>query len=198
MGSISSWRCGRRKFRSAFLSGYAARRSCGTIASGRWSTRRSRRMRCCRRRQSTSTHCSGCGGLAGYWDLVANSGNFTVTLPLIWNVGSALADHDGEAVRQGGPYVNASPFASFLNLSDWLFDQTGRRHGISLTHLSELLFRFLTEVQAMPAKTAAEAIWADYQRVGRSDRPTFLKDWVAPADTRSKAIGNRQAKHLAR
>ena len=113
-----------------------------------------------------------------YWDLVANSGNFTVTLPAIWGQGS--------------------PFESFLRLSDWLFDQTGRRHGISLTHLSELLFRFLTEVQALPAKAAAEAIWADYQRVGRSDRPAFLKDLVPPADTRVKAIGNRQAKHLAR
>jgi radical SAM superfamily enzyme YgiQ (UPF0313 family) len=115
-----------------------------------------------------------------YWDLVANSGNFTVTLPAIW----------GER----------SPFESFLKLSDWLFDQTGRRHGISLTHLTELLFRFLTEVQTMPAKAAAEAIWADYQRVGRSDRPAFLAPYVSPADTRKspRSTATRQQRHLAR
>jgi hypothetical protein len=48
---------------------------------------------------------------------------------------------------------------------------------------------------------AAEAIWADYQRVGRSDRPAFLKYLVAPADTRKIAkdatVAKRQQRHLA-
>jgi len=116
-----------------------------------------------------------------YWDLIANSGNFVVTLPAVWG--------------------DASPFESFLRLSDWLFEKAGRQHGISLTHLTEMLFRFLTEQNQLPAKRAAEAIWADYQRLGRSDRPAFLKDLVAPADTRAvsrRPTADRQARHLAK
>ncbi len=115
-----------------------------------------------------------------YWDLIANSGNFAVTLPLVWG-------------------ATGSPFKAFMRLGDWLYDQTGRRHGISLTNLSELLFRFLTEENHLAAKEAAETIWADYQRVGRSDRPAFLKDLVAPADTRvtGRGVKSRQQKHLA-
>ncbi|CAN5563282.1 radical SAM protein [soil metagenome] len=117
-----------------------------------------------------------------YWDLIANSGNFVVALPLVWSEGS--------------------PFDSFLRLSDWLFEQTGRQHGISLTHLAELLFRFLVEETKLAPSDSAAAIWADYQRIGRSDRPAFLKDLVPPADTRkiakvSHAV-SRQQRHLAK
>jgi hypothetical protein len=97
---------------------------------------------------------------------------------------------------------DASPFERFLKLSDWLFDQTGRQHGISLSNLAELLFRFLVEENKLPPSDAAAAIWADYQRVGRSDRPAFLKDLVPAADTRkiakdTRAV-SRQQRHLAK
>jgi radical SAM superfamily enzyme YgiQ (UPF0313 family) len=89
-----------------------------------------------------------------YWDLVANSGNFVETTPRLW---------------QGG-----SPFARFLHFSDWLFEHAGTSHGIALRHLSERVFEFLTiELQQDP-KEAAAAVWRDYQRGGRSDRPAFL------------------------
>ncbi len=164
-----------------------------------------------------------------FWDLVANSGNFTVTLPMVWRKASEeeqllnqpsdiLSLPPGESGSEGElevaplgdrPHLTSpggrgtgsdSPFTSFLNLGDWLFTQTGRQHGISLTNLAELLFRFLTEEKSLPASEAAAAIWADYKRVGRSDRPAFLKDLVAPADTR-KTSGpalKRQQRHLAK
>jgi hypothetical protein len=129
-----------------------------------------------------------------YWDLIANSGNFIETPPLIWCLIPSTRPLPSEARDP------ESPFVSFLHLADWLFAQTGRQHGISLTHLSELLFRFLVEEKQLPANQVAAAIWADYQRVGRSDRPAFLNDLVEPADTRkNRAVrGNRQLKHLAR
>jgi len=70
---------------------------------------------------------------ARYWDLVANSGRFVPFVPLIWK--------------------SASPFWSFLQLSDWLYEQTGRTHEIALAQLVELLTRYLGQpVKATPGR----------------------------------------------
>ncbi len=116
-----------------------------------------------------------------FWDLISNSGNFIETARLIRREGS--------------------PFESFLKLTDWLFDRVGQTHGIALQRLAELLFNFLVHEQGVDAAEAAQAIWRDYQRVGRSDRPAFLRDYVAPADTRTirrerSPVPSRQARHL--
>jgi radical SAM superfamily enzyme YgiQ (UPF0313 family) len=92
--------------------------------------------------------------LARYWDLVSNSGNFLESSPLIWR--------------------GASPFAGFLRFSDWIFSRAGKNHGISLHRLAELLFEFLTGELGQDDRGVAEAVWRDYQRGGRSDRPRFL------------------------
>jgi hypothetical protein len=118
-----------------------------------------------------------------YWDLIANSGNFIETTPAIC----------GEA--------GASAFENFMRLSDWLFATTGQTHALSLTRLSELIFTFLSDELARAPREVAQAIWNDYQRVGRSDRPAFLKNLVEPADTRSmrraqSRVPARQARHL--
>lgn len=118
-----------------------------------------------------------------YWDLIANSGNFVATTPLIWGDGG-------------------SPFGQFMRLSDWLYAAAGQTHAIALTRLSELLFRYLTAERGVAPAAAAAAIWADSNRVGRSDRPKFLEPYVGPADTRvvrprprAGAIPRRQARH---
>ncbi len=116
-----------------------------------------------------------------YWDLVANSGNFVDTAPLIWGDGSA--------------------FQWMLRFSDWLFLQAGKSHAISLHRLMELMLRFLTTEQNLDPKVAAAAIWRDYQRGGRSDRPGFLAPFVEQADTRvvrKKQGPQRQGRHLAK
>ena len=116
---------------------------------------------------------------ARFWDLIANSGNFVESVPLLW---------------QGG-----SPFAKFMELSDALFAKVGASHGIALQRLTELLFDHLRTAANVDPQQAADAIWRDYQRGGRSDRPPFLADWVAPADTRAqrnKSVGPaRQRRH---
>jgi hypothetical protein len=114
---------------------------------------------------------------ARFWDLIANSGNFVETVRLVWTDGSA--------------------FDCFLRLGDWLFDRSGQTHAISLTRLGEMLFEFLTQVRGLAAPQVARAIWADYTRVGRSDRPKYLEPYVAPADTRAqKTVGKtRQERH---
>lgn len=121
---------------------------------------------------------------ARFWDLIGNSGNFLATTPLIWS---------GEA----------SPFSAFMRLTDWLHARLGRKHGIPLAELAELLFRFLTEERTLPAGETAAAIWQDYSRAGRSDRPEFLRPHLtefgaAQISKERREIPKRQQRHLAR
>jgi hypothetical protein len=65
-----------------------------------------------------------------------------------------------------------------------------------------LIFNFLTDELKRDPREAAQVIWRDFQRVGRSDRPAFLKDYVEPADTRAMRrerlrVPTRQARHLS-
>ena len=120
---------------------------------------------------------------ARYWDLIGNSGNFMASTPLIWGA--------------------ASPFHSFLRLSEWLHTRTGRTDGIALTRLMELLFEFLTVELRLDARRVAEALWHDYRRGGRHDRPGFLGDYLSTDETviplrkTKSALPKRQAHHLA-
>ncbi|MCI0536833.1 MAG: B12-binding domain-containing radical SAM protein [Verrucomicrobiales bacterium] len=120
---------------------------------------------------------------ARYWDLVGNSGNFVETAPLLW--------------KQSG-----KPFESFMRWSDWLYGATGRKHGIALGELAEILFTYLTTELGLEPAEVAPVLWRDYQRGGRSDRPAFLRPYIAlndvPVKQRFRAAGAiRQARHLA-
>lgn len=118
---------------------------------------------------------------ARYWDLVGNSGNFVETTPLIWSDG-------------------ASPFQSFLRWSDRLHELTGRTDAIALSRLMELLFTYLTTESGLPPVAVAEALWRDYQRGGRNDKPGFLLKHLPDIATARRAPQNsmkRQARHAA-
>mgnify|MGYP001451742978 CR=1 FL=1 len=118
---------------------------------------------------------------AKYWDLIGNSGNFVETVKLLWNQG-------------------ASPFQQFLQLSDWLYQRTRRTDSIALVRLMELLFEFLTVELKQEPKRAAQALWRDYQRGGRFDKPGFMKEWLADEEPLARkptsALPKRQARHL--
>ena len=62
---------------------------------------------------------------ARYWDMIANSGRFEHTTPVI------LAEQ---------------PFANFMQLSDWLFEHTAQTHKIALPRLFKLLYDFNPEL----------------------------------------------------
>jgi radical SAM superfamily enzyme YgiQ (UPF0313 family) len=120
---------------------------------------------------------------ARYWDLVGNSGNFVETTPLIWS-------------------ATASPFEGFMRWSDWLFERVGRRHGIALSSLAELLFEYLVNRLGLAAEPTAQALWRDYRNGGRDDKPQFLRDYIAgdaELQRGKRPTGlKRQARHLAR
>jgi radical SAM superfamily enzyme YgiQ (UPF0313 family) len=115
------------------------------------------------------------------WDLVANSGNFVETTALLC--------------------AGASAFASFLAFADFLVARAGRSHAIALTRLAELVFEHLTAARGLAAADVAPALWRDYQRGGRSDRPPFLRPWIEAAPSPSAAASapsglSRQQRHL--
>jgi len=129
---------------------------------------------------------------ARFWDLIANSGNFVETAPLIWG--------------------NTSAFEGFLRFSDWLYDATGRQtHGIALSKLIGLVFRYLTQCGGVATDQAANTLWRDYQRAtGKRDCPPALRPYLSPDALKThgprqarsgdlrRDVPLRQARHLSR
>ena len=101
---------------------------------------------------------------ARYWDLVGNSGNFIETTPLLWR------------------NRNLSPFAAFMEFSEWLYGKVGRTDSIALARLAELLFGYLTESPALDRETVAQTLARDWQRSGRRDPPEFLRVSLSPGE----------------
>lgn len=131
---------------------------------------------------------------AKYWDAIANSGNFLESVPLIWN---GFTEFDSETTSE-----HCSPFAEFRSLSEWLFDQERKTHGIPLSRLIELLFEYLTNVKTLPSTDVAAALWRDYQRAGRSDKPHCLRPFIESEMTSSRRpeaqeplVPKRQSRH---
>jgi radical SAM superfamily enzyme YgiQ (UPF0313 family) len=116
---------------------------------------------------------------ARIWDLVANSGNFLESTPPLWS--------------------GRTPFVGFLAFAEWFHARVGRTWGVPLAELAESVFHYLVDVQGCAQQPAAETIWRDYQRGGRTDRPAFLRAFVtAPKRTgvrRLPAAHQRQARH---
>ncbi|MCH2201470.1 MAG: DUF4080 domain-containing protein [Fuerstiella sp.] len=116
------------------------------------------------------------------WDLIGNSGNFLASLTLL---------------RRDG----ASAFDQLFSFSMFLIEREHRLYGISLIRLAEALFTFLVETRGVRPQQAAEVIWRDYTRSGRSDRPEFLRSFQLeqPASTGSKGLSvpPRQRRHHA-
>lgn len=118
---------------------------------------------------------------ARYWDIVANSGNFVETTPLIWS--------------------GSTPFAGFMRFSEWMHQRTGRAHGIALKRVAELVHEYLTGQIGMNDDAAAAAIGRDFARLGRRDVPeTIGRRLTAASGTHPpppRTAPPRQARHLA-
>jgi radical SAM superfamily enzyme YgiQ (UPF0313 family) len=84
-----------------------------------------------------------------YWDLIANSGNFVETAPLLWRGGS--------------------PFWQFLKFSDWLYDTTRQTHAIARSRLTELLRGYLIS-ELGREKDEVEQLMNQAERTGSGTR----------------------------
>jgi radical SAM superfamily enzyme YgiQ (UPF0313 family) len=137
---------------------------------------------------------------AKYWDLVANSGNFVETTPLLWSRPLPPAPLGGDTAGVRGE--GGSPFAGFLRWSDWLYARVGRTDSIALVRLAESLYRFLTVELGHDEKAVAETLGRDWRRGGRPDHPEFLRTRRIGAEpprtsSRSNPLPKRQARHGA-
>lgn len=108
---------------------------------------------------------------ARYWDLIANSGRFANSLPMI---------------------LERSPFDRFMALSDWLFERTDATHRIALERLAVLVVEWLS-LHGTAHDIAKATVASDY--AGQVNLPRQH----APTRTAPTASGapQRQARHLA-
>ena len=81
---------------------------------------------------------------ARYWDLVANSGSFVQTTPLLWRDGS--------------------PFQGFMQCSDWLYARTKQTHSIALVRLRDLVAEYLVDEVGLPREEVHCALESDTGR----------------------------------
>jgi radical SAM superfamily enzyme YgiQ (UPF0313 family) len=128
---------------------------------------------------------------ARLWGLVANSGNFTATLPTLWQ--------------------DTTPFEGFNALCLFAYDRLTKIHAISLGRLAQTLFDFRCDVLDAPRAEAAATILADFRHAGRTEVPRFVRDELPhefvgkrrspserepPNKRGSDQIPPRQARHL--
>jgi len=90
---------------------------------------------------------------ARYWGMIANSGRFVHTMPLM------LSD---------------DPFARFLRFSDWLYATTGQTHKFAQDRLFDFVFDGMTQLHGVDAETARAALTRDYHETGARGAPKFL------------------------
>jgi hypothetical protein len=96
--------------------------------------------------------------LAKYWDLIANSGRFKQTLPLILQ---AHAPHH-------------SPFWAFMSLTDHLWQQTQKTYGLTPEALVDAVFGYLTVSRLLDESLVRKSLLKDYLASGARGRPVCL------------------------
>jgi radical SAM superfamily enzyme YgiQ (UPF0313 family) len=89
---------------------------------------------------------------ARFWDMIANSGRFKQTLPLI---------------------LEQQPFNNFLELSDYLYRLAGSTWKISLRRLFSLLFEVLSEQMDREPGQLRALLEDDFERSGQKGRLEF-------------------------
>lgn len=117
--------------------------------------------------------------LARYWELVANSGRFARTLPLL---------------LQGD-----SPFAAFLAFADWLWQRHGETAHLTPEQLVDALHAYLLDLRQLPREAVQAALVADYVGSGARARPASLRELLppqgAPLPRAARQRAERQARH---
>jgi hypothetical protein len=127
--------------------------------------------------------------LTRYWDMLANSGRFQATLSLLLNQHAT-----------GEPRKQVSPFAAFLDLSDWLWQRTEKTSGLTPEALVDALFDYLCSQCAMPAQAVQKILLADYVASGARSNPQALNGLLpkrAPEVRQRQSRSQRQEQHLA-
>jgi hypothetical protein len=89
---------------------------------------------------------------ARFWDMIGNSGRFTMSLPLM---------------------LGQQPFVNFLEVSDCLYRRAGSSWKIALRRLFELLFEVLVRDLQLEHGDVRARLEADFNRSGQKGRIVF-------------------------
>jgi radical SAM superfamily enzyme YgiQ (UPF0313 family) len=114
---------------------------------------------------------------ARYWELIANSGRFARSLPLL---------------------LGAQPFERFMGFADWVYATTGKTHAFALERLYELAHEYLTAVLGIAREAATGVLSADYEAGGAKGRPAFMRTGTSVGEGHRRAAVRgplRQSRH---
>ena len=125
---------------------------------------------------------------ARHWDLVANSGRFRSTMPVLLGLAPAR-DDVGEAVP-------GARFARFMAFSDWLAARTGDHARLSAENLYEAVREWLGANAGCDRKTIDVLLSADYVASGLHGRPGFMQRGMRGASGSGAAL-KRQRRFAA-
>ena len=92
---------------------------------------------------------------ARFWDLLANSGRFRKTMPLL---------------------IEDSPFALFFKLSEAMYVRFGQTHKIALLRIFDAIYDIAIESFNVDAESFLEALIDDFERSGLKSKPRCLVD----------------------
>ena len=118
---------------------------------------------------------------ARYWDLLANSGRFPNTLPML---------------------LGTQPFDRFWTSSEWIFNTTKQTHKIALNRWFTVLYQLLTDVFLVQDSDVIAVLEADYAHNRLKGRPKFVSLSEAHANNnipvalmQSNDASKRQQRH---
>lgn len=116
--------------------------------------------------------------IAKFWDLIANSGRFKNTLPLL---------------------LNQNAFSAISHFSQWAYPQVNQTHGIALDKLFALIFNYLTQYTKHTLETIQSAMQQDFIRIGTHGWPRFLgtppNNWKEHLIKKTATQPKRQQQH---
>ncbi|MDH5766588.1 MAG: DUF4080 domain-containing protein [Gammaproteobacteria bacterium] len=110
---------------------------------------------------------------ARYWDIIINNGRFNNTRELIFGI---------------------TPFENFLQLSDWLYEETAQTHKFSLERLFRLLYLGMTRCLTIDEKLVEEKLLIDFEASGIKGQPKFSTD-KGKQTSRQLQGSQRQQRH---
>jgi hypothetical protein len=120
--------------------------------------------------------------MAKYWDLIANSGRFTHTLPM-------LLDPSNQT---------QSAFELFMDFSNVLWQASGKTFGLTPEALVDAVFEYLTQNRACLVEEVKALLLKDYIASGARARPKCLAEFRLPLggeQTLGPTYRSRQDRH---
>ncbi len=122
--------------------------------------------------------------LAKYWDLVANSGRFKQSLPLI--LAPIVPDH--------------SAFRSMVHFSEALWQMMGKTYGMTPEELVDAVFDYLIQARGLTVEWVRSVLLQDYLASGARARPKCLANERLPLGgdpgAGLSALRERQDRHV--